>query len=194
MRVTKTGLPGGRVARPVSAALAAAAVFVAAGCGGDAVEVTDASGGRPFAVAARASFATTQRLSRTKTFDVVVTNRDSRSYPNVTVELGGLQTRDADLDNGAGPISDARRPVWIVDATPSGASDTYERVWSLGRLAPGARKVFRWKLTPALEGRHALTWTVTAAVDERAPMRGVDGSRSKGRFDVRIGKATEASR
>lgn len=163
-------------------ALALAATGLTA-CGGETAKVEDASDGRPFAVSATASFPKSQRLANAEELRITVKNEDTRPLPNVAVVLDGL-TRDIPVaDNGAGRVADPRRPVWIVDAPPTGGTTAYVGTSALGRLAPGASKTFRWELTPTVAGSHRLRWRVAAGVDEDGPVR---GDSTRGTFAVSV--------
>lgn len=178
---------GPRLARAARATLVGLALAVpAAGltaCGGERATVADASDGRPFAVSTTATFARTQRLANVEELRITVRNEDSRPLPNVAVVLDGLTRRIPVADNGTGRVADPRRPVWIVDAPPAGGATAYVDTSALGRLAPGASKTFRWELTPAVAGRHALRWRVSADVAQDGPVR---GDATSGTFDVTV--------
>lgn len=182
-----TGPRPARAARRPLATLGGLALVLAAtgltACGGETKTVEDASDGRPFAVSAKATFAETQRLANVEELRITVKNEDSRPLPDVAVVLDGLTRNIPVADNGAGRVADPRRPVWIVDAPPTGGTTAYVGTSALGRLAPGASKTFRWELTPAVAGRHALRWRVAAGVDENGPVR---GTATSGTFDVTV--------
>lgn len=189
--MTASPLPTGprpaRAARRSLATLSGLALALAAtgltACGGETAEVEDSSNGRPFAVSATATFAKTQRLANVEELRITVKNDDSRPVPNVAVVLNGLTRSIPVADNGAGRVADPRRPVWIVDAPPTGGTTAYVGTSALGRLAPGASKTFRWQLTPAVAGGHALRWRVAADVDADGP---VTGGPTSGTFDVTV--------
>ena len=182
-----TGPRPARAARPTLAilsglALAAAATGLTA-CGGERATVEDASDGRPFAGSATASFPETQRLANVEELRITVKNEDSRPLPDVAVVLDGLTRNIQVADNGAGRVADPRRPVWVVDAPPTGGTTAYVGTSALGRLEPGASKTFRWELTPTVAGSHTLRWRVAAGVDENGPVR---GTRTSGSFAVNV--------
>lgn len=177
-----------RPTRPASTAVSALAVAACAiglgACGGDD-EITDASGGQPFAVSANASFDDSQRLSNVETLRITVRNADTRTIPDAAVVLEGLNRVIPAQDNGAGRVADPRRPIWVVDAPPKGGTTAYVQTWALGELAPGASKTFTWQLTPVVAGRHTLRWRTAAALDENGPVR-ASGGPSSGSFDVTV--------
>jgi hypothetical protein len=160
-------------------ALAVCAVGLTA-CGGGDDDVQDASGGRPFAVSATATFAKDQKLANAETLTVTVRNADQRDLPDVAVTLGGLNRTIAVADNGAGRVADPRRPIWVVDSPPKGGTTAYVGTWALGRLAAGASKTFTWQLTPAVAGSHAVRWRVSAGLDENGPVRPASGGTTSG--------------
>ncbi|WP_210492154.1 hypothetical protein [Patulibacter sp. SYSU D01012] len=170
------------------AALAAGGALALSACGGDSeAKVVDASKGRPFQVSAIASFDRSQSLARTETLTIRVTNEErGRALPNVAVVLDGLTRDISSDDDGAGRVSDPRRPLWIVDEPPKGGTTAYVGTWALGRLEAGQQKVFRWKLTPVVAGKHRLRWRVAGGLDVDAPVR-ASGGPAKGRFDVVVG-------
>jgi hypothetical protein len=155
-------------------------------CGGDDDAITDASGGQPFSVSAKASFDDSQKLSNAETLKITVKNTDTRPLPEVAVVVEGLNRTIPSQDNGAGRVSDPRRPVWVVDVPPKGGTTAYVDTWALGRLAPGASKTFTWSLTPVVAGRHRLRWRTAAALDEDGPVRASGGGRTSGTFDVDV--------
>ncbi|MGX6446988.1 hypothetical protein ACVU7I_02795 [Patulibacter sp. S7RM1-6] len=170
------------------AALAAGGALALSACGGSSeATVVDASKGRPFRVSAIASFDRSQTLARTETLTIRVTNEErGRSLPNVSIVLDGLTRTIASADDGAGRVSDPRRPLWIVDEPPKGGATAYVGTWSLGRLKAGEQKVFRWRLTPVVAGEHRLRWRVAGGLEQDGPVRAYGGP-AKGRFDVVVG-------
>lgn len=169
--------------RPLTGVSALALVTCAAGltaCGGGDADLKDASGGRPFAVSAQASFAKDQKLANVEKLTITVKNADTRPVPDVAVTLGGLQRTIPVADNGAGRVADPRRPIWVVDVPPKGGTTAYVGTWALGQLAPGATKTFTWQLTPAVAGEHDVTWRVSGDLDEDGPVRAASGGATSG--------------
>lgn len=161
-------------------------------CGSEAPDIEDASDGKPFAVSVTASFEEGQELAKTETLKVTVRNEDSRTLPDVSVVLDGLQRTIASEDNGAGRVADPRRPIWVLDAPPAGATTAYVNTWALGPLPEGASKTFRWKLTPVVAGSHKVTWRVAGGVDSNAPVEATRGT-TKGTFSVRVSKTPRST-
>jgi hypothetical protein len=176
--------------RPATTTLTTLALLTGAfglsACGGDRKDVEDASGGRAFAVSAQASFPTSQRLANAEELKITVRNTDSRAIPDVGVVLEGLNRTISVADNGAGRTADPRRPIWIVDAPPTGGTTAYVGTWALGRLEPNASKTFTWELTPSVANRHTLKWRVVGALDENGPVRASGGGATSGSFDVDV--------
>jgi hypothetical protein len=162
------------------------AAAAASGCGSAETTLADASGRNPFRVSARASFDRTQDLARTETLRITVTNEeDQRRVPDVGIVLEGLGRTISGDDNGAGAVSDPRRPIWIVDGPPKGASTAYTNTWSLGALPPGEQRTFTWRLTPVVPGKHVVRWRVVGGLDQDAPVKAFGGV-ARGSFRVTI--------
>jgi hypothetical protein len=169
-----------------SALVLVGAAAAVSGCGSAETTLADASGGTPFRVSAQARFDRTQDLSRTETLRITVTNEeDQRRVPDVGIVLEGLGRAISGDDNGAGAVSDPRRPIWIVDAPPKGASTAYSNTWSLGALPPGEQRTFSWRLTPVVPGKHVVRWRVVGGLEQAAPVKGFGGVAS-GAFRVTI--------
>ncbi|MEV4420417.1 hypothetical protein AB0L40_10650 [Patulibacter sp. NPDC049589] len=170
----------------VSGVALVACVAGLSACGGGDGDVKDASDGRPFAITATARFAKSQRLANVETLRITVKNEDSRPLPDVAIVLGGLNRSIPVADNGAGRVADPRRPVWIVDVPPAGATTAYAGTWALGSLPAGATKTFTWRLTPTVAGRHTVRWRAAAALDEDGPVRASSGGTTSGTLPVRV--------
>ena len=148
-------------------------------CGSEEKTLVDASKGTPFRVSAKASFDRTQELAGAETLRITITNEeDRRRIPDGGVVLEGLGRTIEDQDNGAGRVSDPRRPIWIVDEPPRGASTAYVNTWSMGPLKAGEQRTFTWRLTPVVAGEHTVRWRVVGGLSERAPVKAFGGASS----------------
>lgn len=164
----------------------AAALGAFAGCGSGGV-AADAPEGAASNVAATARFESVQHPGSTYPLRLTIVNRESeRSLPTANVTVTGFSQAIEVGDNGAGRVADPRRPVWIVDAPPRGASTAYRDTWSIGPLEPGERRTFVWKLSPVRRGRHTLRWSISAGLDDARPVAAQKAATS-GTLDVEVG-------
>ena len=164
--------------------LGAAAIALAAGCGGSDRRDNDESG-RSFDVQiSRATFPERQTLAGDSELRITVENKDGRTVPNVAVTVDSF-TRAGEQAGEADP----RRPVWIVDAGPVGGETANAGTWALGPLAPGQRRTFTWKVTAVAAGAHEVAYRVSPSLGAETSI--ADPAAAAGRFRVRIsGKPT----
>jgi hypothetical protein len=89
-------------------------------------------------------------------------------------------------------LADTQRPVWIVDQGPAGGETAYVNTWALGRLAPGATKTFRWKVTAIQSGAHEISYRVSPGLTGRATV--ADVGRATGKLKVNISREPAQAR
>jgi hypothetical protein len=176
---------------------AAVLALPAAGCGGggDRQDADETSGTYKVDVVSHV-FPKQQRLADASVMKIVIKNADSKAIPNVAVTISS----DDDAKGGAGfatrsdgaDLSDASRPLWIVDRGPRGGDTAYVSTWALGRLAPGASKTFEWHVTPVVAGSHTLRWHVAAGLNGKAVARTDDGKDAVGTFPVNVSREPPA--
>ncbi len=166
------------------------AVLVA-GCGGDSArQDADEPTGRWNVDVEEASFPRAQRVSRQETLRIVVRNEEaSRAIPNLAVTVEGFGKRSTQPG-----LSDAGRPVWIIDRAPAGGTTAYTNTWALGRLAPGAEREFVWRVTPVEAGRRTVRYRVAAGLDGKAVAQLQGGGMPAGRFSVNVSDEPGQSR
>lgn len=171
---------------------------VAAGCGGGKRQDADEPSGTFKVAVERASFPQRQRLAEQEELHVVVRNADSRTIPNVVVTItsddpknptGGFTTRSQQAG-----LADPRRPIWIVDAGPTGGGTAYVGTWALGPLRAGQSRDFVWKVTAVQPGTHTVRYRVAAGLDGKARAESAGGDEAAGAFRVDIsGKPSQAT-
>ncbi len=169
-------------------ACAALGAIAISGCGGGArQDVHEPNGNFPVKVAA--SFPAQQRIASPTTMRIAVHNTGHHAIPNVAVTVDSFDTVSAQQG-----LADPSRPLWIVDTGPVGGDTAYVNTWALGRLAAGATKNFRWRVTPTVAGTHKLTWIVAAGLNGKAKAHTAGGQRPHGAFTVHVsGKPADAS-
>lgn len=156
-----------------------------AGCGGSqsAASSTD---GDPFRVSATATLEPVQRLGSQYRLRLTIVNRDDeRSLPTANATVTGFSHAIAAEDGGAGVVADPRRPNWIIDAPPRGASSAYRDTWSLGSVRAGGRKTFVWRISPVQPGHQRLRWRVSAGLDSDQPTTAFNDG-AHGTLDVEV--------
>ena len=165
-----------------------AAVLVA-GCGGEARQDADEPSGEFKVSVVDASFPETQHVAENVELKLTVRNgerRESLRNVAVTVETKA-RGDDAALafglnERGAG-LSDAGRPVWVLDEGPKGGETAYVNTWLAGALGPGRERELVWKLVPARAGTYDVSYRVAPGLTGKA--RAADGD-TTGSFTVVI--------
>ena len=143
-----------------------------------------------------ADFPSNQRLARRSTLRITVENAEARrAVPNIAVTVHGFDTRLEDAEQ-----ADRARPVFVINGEPKeigglpeakeqaprGGETVYSGTWALGRLRPGQRKTFRWRVTAVRAGSFRLSYEVAAGLDGKARAVGPDGGRVRGLFSGRV--------
>lgn len=187
-----TSSAGGRAAPARATALVVMALGLAA-CGGAPRQDADEPR-RDFRATAEASLDRSQRLAEPSDLVITVRNMDSEAMPDVSVTLQGL-TRNIPRTASSQRIGSPARPIWVVDEQPQGAPVANRTTWTMGRLAPGAERTFRWKLAPVVAGEHRIRYRVAAGVEGNATARDdAGGGPLGGSLDVSISDAPGDSR
>ena len=88
-------------------------------------------------------------------------------------------------------VADRSRPVWVVDAPPSGGETAYTNTWALGALRAGETKRFVWRVTAVRPGAYRVGYAVSPGLTGRARPK---GKRTEGSFKVRISPRPRAAR
>jgi N-acetylmuramoyl-L-alanine amidase len=163
--------------------------LLAAGCG-EARQDADEPSGEFKVEIADASFPATQHVAEDVELKVRVRNGEAEERLRnvaVTVETAPRGEEDSALAFGqnvrdAG-LSDAGRPIWVLDAGPAGADTVAVNTWSAGALAPGQEKELTWKLVASRAGTYEVSYRVSPGMTGRArPAAG----RTSGTFTVVI--------
>jgi len=167
--------------------LLAALAFV--GCGGDARQDADEPSGAFKVEVVDASFPRLQRIAENVELKIKVRNGESdESLRNVAVTVETKpRGNDAALAfgrnvRGAG-LSDAGRPIWVLDEGPMGGDVVNVNTWSAGQLGPGQEKELTWKVVPSKVGTYEIAYSVAPGLTGKA--RAAEGKTS-GRFTVVI--------
>jgi hypothetical protein len=174
------------------AACGVALAMLASGCGGTEQDAHEPHGAYQMEVVG-ASFPVKQAISRDTRLALVVRNSGTHTIPNVAISLNSLNYT-SDYPH----LAANKRPVWIVNSAPgpmptvrvlseeiypAGGSETaYVNTWALGPLAPGAHKVFVWKVTPVKAGIHTVYYTVAAGLNGRSRAKLANGKPVVGKF------------
>jgi hypothetical protein len=149
------------------------ALLALAGCGEARQDANEPDGEFKVEIV-NASFPRLQQVAEPVELKLRVRNGENdQALGNVvvTVETAPREAGDAALAFGqnvrdAG-LSDAGRPVWILDQGPGGDVATVNS-WSAGELAPGEEKELTWKVVPSLAGRYELRYRVAPGLTGRA--------------------------
>jgi hypothetical protein len=140
----------------------AAAAALLVGCGGQQQDAHEPSGVFPVSIVS-ASFPTQQTLAQHSQMSITVRNEGSQTLPNLAVTVDGLGFQDTQPG-----LASAARPVWIVDAAPTGGVTAYTDTWALGPVPPGGQRTFIWQLTAARAGQYVLRYTIAAGLNGKA--------------------------
>jgi hypothetical protein len=178
-------LPRSRLLAPL---LALAGAALIAGCGGE-TQAEDEPTGTFEVDITRAEFAERQHIGAPEDFVITVRNAGQEAVPNVSVSVDGFTTQT----EMAG-VSDRTRPLWIVDEPPHGGDSAYVGTWTLGRLAPGASRTFRWKVTPMVAGERTVRYRVNAGLHGEAEATLAGGAAPEGTVDVSVAEAPAVTR
>jgi hypothetical protein len=163
------------------------AVF-AVGCG-DERQDADAPSGRFDLDVVDASFPAQQRIAEATTLRLEIENTGDRAVPDlaVTVETEPAQAGQAPVAFGESSddptLAASARPVWILDAGPTGGESAYTNTWAVGPLGEGQTRRVEWKLTAAKAGRYTVSWRLAPSLEGDVTLG--DG-RTEGSFDVTI--------
>ena len=169
--------------------LLAGALAGLSGCGGGERQDADEPRGTWRVAVVEARFPERQRIAEAERMTIRIRNEEDRTIPNLAVTVEGFTAEEAPTG-----LADPTRPVWIVDAEPSGGTTAYRNTWALGPVPPGGEREFRWRVTPVVSGEREVSFRVSAGLDGRAQARTTDGDVPAGRFDVRVMREPGRSR
>jgi hypothetical protein len=180
----------GATLRGATAAFAAVALALAAGCGGGArQDAGERAASYPVAVPL-ATFPTRQSLAERTEMRIAVRNAGSDTIPNVaaTIEAAGRGTTvEAFARHTDEPgVQSSSRPVWVVEAGPYSGEAANANTWALGPLRPGATKTFVWRLAAVEPGRYTLTYRLSGSLSGKSQLRLQGGAVPQGSFTVTI--------
>ena len=188
----------GIASRAVAAVLSASAcAALIAGCGEAKQDAGEPSGSYEVRVA-RASFSKPEAVARPATLTIAVENTGAKALPDVAVTVDSLAYKASEPPE----LADRERPTWVIDTgpgrvakppvettevnPPGGAQTAFVHTWALGRLAPHATKVFRWKLTPVRPGTHTVDYEVAAGLYGKAKAVTASDGPVHGRLTVSV--------
>ena len=182
-------MAGRRPTARVLIALFACAPLALSACGDDDDQSANEPTGTYEVDIVRASFAERQNVAKQEEFTIAVRNTGEEALPNLSVTVDSFSQRSE-----AQNLSDASRPVWIVDDIPRGGTTAYVSTWALGRLPAGATREFTWKVTAVAPGQHRVRYRVNAGLDGNAKAVLAGGVAPEGTIDVRIATEPPVSR
>ena len=79
--------------------------------------------------------------------EITVKNVDSRTVPDISVTVNSFDKRENNPQ-----LADASRPVFVVNAGPTGGDTANQATSALGPLKPGQTKTFKWDVTAVQAG------------------------------------------
>jgi hypothetical protein len=160
------------------------AAFAVAGCGGGTrQDANEPSGTFPMNVV-QADFPKSQSLAKPEAMTIAVKNTGTKEIPNLAVTVDSFSTRSQQQG-----LADPQRPVWIVDAGPTGGTTAYTNTWALGKLGPGKTRTFTWHVTAISPGTHTVKYRVAAGLNGKAKAELPDGSPPRGSFIARVSRS-----
>ncbi|HEX2160484.1 MAG TPA: hypothetical protein VHF88_01535 [Thermoleophilaceae bacterium] len=174
----------------------------AIGCGGERQDANEDEASYEVAVV-DASFPERLRLAQKSELEITVRNDSGETVPNVAVVLKGLGRASKNSN-----LQDSDRPVFMIDgehkeiggykeiklAAPNGGQTALVDTWALGKLAPGAQKTFRWRLTAIQPGPFELSYAVAAGLYGKAKAVGPGDAQPQGSFKGTISSQAPPSR
>jgi hypothetical protein len=173
----------------LSAALLAAVVVLLASCGGKSQDANEPSGNFKVQVV-RATFPGKQKLAKRSTMVIVVKNVDNRTLPNPSVTVNSFNRVST-----ASNLADPSRPVFVVDAGPTGGDTANQATSAFGKpLAPGKTAVFKWNVTAVHTGKYRIRWEVSAGLYGKARAVDSTGKTPTGTFSGAISNAAPHSK
>jgi len=172
---------GDRAIGLAALAIVAATTLAVGGCGGGTRQDAKEPSGRFTVEVPTHRFPAKQRLAERVDLTIAVRNADTRALPNVAVTVDSFDKASTQVG-----LADPARAVWLVDAPPRNSQSAYTNTWSLGSLAPGQTRMFRWGLTPVQPGTYVVKYRVAAALNGKAQAQLAGGDAPEGSFTVRI--------
>lgn len=175
----------------------------AIGCGGGDRQDANEEDASYDVTVVDAKFPAKQRLAQESDLAITVRNDSDETIPNIALTLKGLERR-SDNPN----LQDPNRPVFVIDgkpaeiggyqevklAAPQGGETALVDTWTLGKLAPGKQKTFRWRLTAVKAGPYELSYAVSAGLDGKAKAVGPGDAQPRGELKGTISARPPASR
>jgi hypothetical protein len=190
---------GSRRLRALGACVALGGGLALAGCGAGRQDAHEPLGKFPVRVE-RATFPATQRLAEHAQLVIVVRNAGPQTVPNIAVTVepndpNAPAQAAAFAQASAEPgVADPSRPVWVLDAGPTGGLTAYTNTWALGAMRPGEVRTFVWAVTAVKSGLHSIRYKVAAGLNGKAKaVAPGSGQEPAGQFTTRIsGKPANA--
>jgi hypothetical protein len=162
-------------------AAAVAVTLSLASCGGGERRDAGVPDGTFTVAVERATFAPRQRLAQRNALVLRVRNAGEETIPNLVVTVRGFKDQLAGARN-----ADSGRDLWIVDREPAGTTTTFADTWTAGRLKPGATTELRWEVTPAVAGRHRLTYEIAPSIAGAGRAELAGGAAPRGALTVQV--------
>src|SRR5262249_36193286 len=140
-----------------------ALVFVVAlplaACGGQSQDANEPSGTFRVEVVS-ASFPARQHIAGS----VKLRGRGRNAGGRAVAVAGTVETKPRGADSAVAfgqnergqDLASAARPIWVLDAGPSGGDTAYVNTWLAGTLRGGESRVLTWSLVAARAGRYTI--------------------------------------
>lgn len=187
-----------RLAAPVL--VAAAAVLVAAGCGGgqSTDQFRNEKKGDYEVEVTGATFPSRQVVARTYDMKIAVENTGDEALPalNISIALPGRgSTLAFAYRSEQAGLASAQRPAWVLEegypklagtVGRGGAQTSSRRTFQFGTLAPGQTARTVWRVTAVQPGDFDLSWQVEAGLGLDVNAVDRTGRTPTGLFGVKI--------
>jgi len=187
-------LPGRAAA---AAAIGAAAVALASGCGESQQNSSEAKTQYRIDVT-QARFSPRQYVSRPETLTITIHNAGSETAPSPAISISSFSYHSTFPG-----LADPLRPVWVVEkgpgpgatkppvstqevSQPGGGQTAYVSTWTLGPLKPGAEQTFTWEVVPVKPGGFEVTYEVSGGLGGNARAVTAAGGPVAGKLRVAI--------
>jgi len=147
-----------------------------------------------------ARFPARQAVAKLVDFELAIENAGARTAPNVAVSLDSFYYTET-----YSHLASDKRPIWVVETgpgtapksfvetqsvtQPGGGQTAYVSTWSLGSLAPGRVRVFKWRVAPVKAGRHTVRYAIAAGLAGRARAQLANGRPVRGQLVANVAPA-----
>ena len=160
------------------------------GCGGEKKQDADEPVGNFDVDVTKADFPRKQKLAKNSDLVIRIKNSGDKALPNPALTVTGLDFRKDDPS-----LADPSRPVFVVNAFPSGSDTAFVGTYAFGKpLKPGKSATFKFRVTAVRPGPYRLTYKIAAGLNGKAKAVDEFGKQPSGSFIGSVSDAAPESR